>query len=397
MTNFEYINNIKKKLLPLSGHCKSFNEILLQQLGVPPLVIRQVIKEMYAERVISSTVYAEWMQCVSVMQKKQKIFSIVPHFLDFDWRFTEETAQRLLYEIRKLTPEKITFLGTPTLYEYCDANMKKYSCLFDINGDVYLEAEKVDVRNNGIINDADVFVLDPPWFTRYYMLFMCNIIPVCKPGNYIFCVWPPELIRPTMEDELNEFKSFISDNGFEIVDFKSLRLYYHTPLFEAKTFAVNGIESFPENWHFGELMILRKTNNIVSLPVGITAEEDIYDEFTFGYCRIKIKINPVGSYNSQVILEHLYPNDIYPTISSREILPEIKIWTSSNRVFGCNNPEKLRKILSLCKDNSNNECCISEEFIRFWICEKGTYETLKFLSAVIDRENMEIADYYDII
>ena len=82
--------------------------------------------------------------------------------------------------------------------------------------------------------------------------------------------------------------------------------------------------------------------------------------------RVKYK-HDIATYGNifDIEIRHLYPNDIYPSVSRRYLgSKDINIWTSGNRVFNCNNIPLFIFILENIDD---------KDIIRFMEKEYGIY------------------------
>lgn len=127
-----------------------------------------------------------------------------PHFMDLDWRFSWEAAQRILRFVTYYANKKgrVCYLGCPTLaifHTLNSAEMGKKWTLIDKghyaiekwieNG--IIDKDRIttcDLRRplpNDLLNIFDVVIMDPPWYEDYYTIFWRRALELVKRNGLI--------------------------------------------------------------------------------------------------------------------------------------------------------------------------------------------------------------------
>lgn len=289
----------------------------------------------------------------------------VPHPLDYDWRFTPETAQALATRSAEPAPEgRIALLGAPSLVPYLVRQGSWWITLFDANPlilDVIhqkfpqVQTTFVDLvwGEQGPESGTEVVVCDPPWYPEHVLSFLWSARRLCSHGGIVLLSTPPVGTRPGIEIERREIRRFAKRLGLELIGWEPLALRYQSPRFEQNALKAVGFSAIPQDWRRGDLVTFRcaaPCNAERPIP---TSNEEVWDEIEVGGTRIKLRCqNETGFLDPRLI--SVVPNNVLPTVSRRDARrSDVDLWTSGNRVFKVRGVNVLRQILK-----ANGKCTV---------------------------------------
>jgi hypothetical protein len=252
---------------------------------------------------------------------------------------------------------KIGLFGTPTVHLALKEEFKSESILYDINP--FLSQGRLTFDSNYIQCDLnrqhiarqnfDVAVLDPPWYSKYYINWIAQAINNLNSDGSLFITKIPSLTRNTVmsewEDITNIFKKYIEEVPCNI------KVEYETPEFERETLVRSGIENIG-NWRTTELrrFILKNKEQIEIKTFGDSG----WKRYKFGKRIVNLKIANDKFMN--VNTDAPYPDGTYilRSVSRRhQIRNEINLLTSHNRCMIVKGTNKIDRFLSSLSNTNN--------------------------------------------
>lgn len=293
-----------------------------------------------------------------------------PHPLDYDWRFSADTAERLGRRVLAETPGSghVVLLGVPTLFDTIPrARSDCRVTLFDGSQELvrYIEAQPprhgavcryVDVTVVPEAADglADVVVCDPPWYVEYYAAFLAQASTLAKVGAPVFISLLPLCTRPGCDRDRDEIFRIADSLNLAPYRIEPGALEYDTPPFERLSLARAGLPVM-EQWRRGDLLVLRKLSTatdenisrVVDRTQSIRAERQQWSEVLFGTRKVKLR-NVTEDSDRRPELLRIEPDDILPTVSRR--YPgrrNVDLWLWDNRVFKVTNRSAFREALAI--------------------------------------------------
>jgi len=271
-----------------------------------------------------------------------------PHPVDYDWRFTRETAERLAAHVA-CSGTRIACLGVPTVF----LALQKFPVsahLFDQNPFIAqalhskhvtvidLNCERIDSHTG-----FDVVVMDPPWYHEHTRAWLRQAGALLRPGGRVITTVIPPLTRPSAAADRSDTISQLQEFGTPQPS--PFRATYATPLFEQETLRALGFGTLSQ-WRTCEIFEVELRELPPLNPVPYLTEAR-WDRFLFnGQVVIlrrrsdprMIRVSPAQDGG------HL----LLPSVSRRDPCREyIGLWTSRNRCLAIEGYDRLRSFLVL--------------------------------------------------
>lgn len=262
----------------------------------------------------------------------------LPHPLDAEWRFSEETARALVEQAVTATRpgDRILLLGVPTviLAAAADGADRRFriACEQNIIGAGLAARIAQDPRFESRLDPADfaAAVVDPPWYPPIFAGLLGLAAGACRQGGVIFVGTPPVGVRPTSAAERVDLRATAEALGLTLMSAEPEALYYRTPAFEAAAMQAAGLNLALPSWRRGDLLIFRRdqVREIPALPSAPPAFE-----LTLQGVRLRLLASPGGE------SDHIAPlidGEVFPSVSTRAPgRGNANFWTSGNRAFVC--------------------------------------------------------------
>ncbi len=276
-----------------------------------------------------------------------------PHLLDAAWWFDAITVEAFRAEIEALSRQApIVFLGTPSLF--LDAWQRDESrSSYLVDGDRAIQKRlptglrsRMDSMN--LLNEvprlghADLVVADPPWYVEETMAFLRAGQAVSRIGAQVQICLPPKGTRPTIEQEREELFDWATTGGLRLKRVLEGRVRYEAPPFERNVFRSIG-QPLDQQSRVGDLAIFDVEHSsgltLRSRPAVVE-----WDDHTLLDVRWRVREGP--GEGSPVLTTLGFCDDVFPSCSKRHGDREKpEVWTSGNRTFCCDNPQRFLTIL----------------------------------------------------
>ena len=284
------------------------------------------------------------------------------HPEDADWRFTAESANRLLdIASHHLTPGACAaHIGTPTtfhiaarsdpgvhhvLLERSPLSITKLMKLGHEPSDLFcLDVTQADIPQL----QAHLAIVDPPWYPDETAAFLTAASLVCRVGATILLCQPTPATRPAVRAERQQLEAALPDMGLSLRTTRPGDVRYLTPHFEAVSlrFANPQLPDLP-SWRVGDLMILRKDRDITTPPPAARTASTWID-LQFGPVHLKVRSVADAAGDMATIV----PGDLLSTVSRRDpVRNRVGLWTSGNRVYGLINATSIAQLVHACGED----------------------------------------------
>lgn len=419
MDRKQFYDEIDEIILKMSKKHQEFYFLMKSSKGIHPIDIKLSLCRLYKKRKISTMVFKKIMRSArdkgKVVLQNDNLLP-VPHVLDYDWRFSTEGTEKLFSLINKNCKganSTIVFVGTPSLFKmyFSKKEMKNRYILIDKNADKHVfyitqcaknfSYVKCDImEENQLDIQADLVIMDPPWYLNYNKVFLQFADDLVKVGGRIICVLPPKYTRRQIEEEFKELERFL--NGFGIIRERYIKnaVSYNTPPFERNVLRENGIYCLPKGWRTGDVLIAKKMENRKADCSPVVIPKNDWDEISIGIVRYKLRTNHDLTVKSfDLLIENIYENDIYPSVKRSRTIGEkkINIWTSGNRVFYCKNIQLFYYILMVYsiryKHYDIDICDKIESDFNIRLTEKQKKDILKCIDFIEEITIKELKEY----
>jgi hypothetical protein len=360
---WEWVDSLMKAVL--NDSVVGFATLLERLPGVYPTEIIASLRRLASQKVIDPAVMD-----MLIQQATDKNSTVIdgrsllplPHPLNFEWRFTPDTARSLLNRATELTQagNELLLLGTPGLAtEALTLPIgRRLAFLAENNGvtDRIIALNRATGSPLSITlcagglprRTADAVILDPPWYLDFVRPMFAAAAQACRLGGTVLISLPPDGAKPSAQSDRHFTIGFAERIGLNLIEHSQLSLRYETPFFERNALAANGIYP-PSRWRRGDLLVFKKVcESERAPPISSTSRQD-WTEVTIDRMRLFIRANNESCYSDEPGLVSLVNGDILPTVSRRdERRRRANIWTSGNRIFWTDSPRLVLEAAISC-------------------------------------------------
>jgi hypothetical protein len=361
----------------VAGGAEHFEHILTALPGVYPAVVIDSIRRLSSRGELPDNLLAGSEAFIAAPSAQSnnggaaphRVVLPVPHPLDYEWRFDDESAGRLISEASRHlgADDTVAMIGTPSVFRagvespaacrhvILDRNPVVINCLqgHAPNGSIV----RCDVTRDEVPDlRAAAVVVDPPWYEEYMRAFAWAACRVALPGARIYFSLPPVGTRPGVGHEVNAFFEWSRlELGLELASFERGALPYETPPFERNALRAAGFFNVPPAWRRGDLAVFTRPQKAVpARPPSTYVQCDDGDWAEESIDGVRFRLRFGGRVDEEIpALLSIVEGDVLPTVSRRdERRRKVDIWTSGNRVFACRGRRLLRCVLRALASNT---------------------------------------------
>ncbi|MDB1124698.1 hypothetical protein [Vibrio algarum] len=259
-----------------------------------------------------------------------------PHPLDYDWRFTQESTDKLL---RTLDNSKSALLlGTPSLAYKLIEEERNFTLIdrqfienmpFQVNLDIGI-ALPIEKR-------FDSIVIDAPWYPKDIIRWISWANKCLTPGGLIYTTIWPESTRPTASNEREQIFSWLRSWANFTIEEECMS--YDQPPYETISKKFNSEFSEEKRWFHGGLLTIKPFQDVELAPKLNRCNS--WQRYTIDHLQLAIRNDKE---NSEPILGEIDGSYgwIWPHISKRALGREdIGFWSSNNNASKLIGSEKL--------------------------------------------------------
>jgi hypothetical protein len=263
-----------------------------------------------------------------------------PHPLDNDWRFTDETVQRIVGLLAD--KNNILLVGTPSLaYELMNQGKKFTLVDRQLVEDIPVQFN-VDIGvSKPIEGFYDAVVIDAPWYEEDTLRWISWASQSLAPGSIIFSTIWPENTRPTADVERNKIFEWL--RLWSSFDIKKNYLSYQQPCFEKVAEKYNSGFYDEKKWTYGDMLILNPFRTLKLLPN--IKRQHHWQRYVIDNMQLAVRDDGLDITPK---IENVDGSDgwIWPHISKRAAGREqIGFWSSENKVANLSGSIKFAFIL----------------------------------------------------
>jgi hypothetical protein len=377
----EYLRQLGQRIVSaVDAGAQSFEAICRSCEGAFPSEVKEAIDRLGYSR---SILWAAE-NCSRPKPDYQSILS-EPHPLDFDWRFSEETAEKIASDIVNVG-DSVACLGTPTLFSALAA-MDLSVTLIDRNP--YVAALTTTTGKSRVIVDDvarpaahfgsqsyDVILLDPPWYPEYMRAWLTTAAQLAHAGTVLILTMFRRLVRPPAAHERVKMVKFLETLG--TVSALPFQASYDTPLFETETLLNLGLPRM-QRWRLGDLMSVKLASPISSLAATLPPEPR-WERIRLGTQVVMLKVSTTDS--GPITCRSVYRDGsfILKSVSARDpVRRTVNLWTSRNRAMRITGYRRMSSFMRLLESGTT-----AEEAISVVAKNQGERETLNTIVHLLD-------------
>jgi hypothetical protein len=278
----------------------------------------------------------------------------LPHPIDAEWRFNDETAEKLLrIAVTTTQPgDSILLMGVPSvvLAAVRSQDDRKYFVCGEQNiiADGLCQITSADPRFSPFVARglaAAAAILDPPWYVDQFLAMLSQTSDACREGAHIFVSAPAENVRPGIVEDLIRIAEVANKSGLDLAGENYAALTYRTPFFEMNALRAAGVGAWLPDWRRSNFTTYRKRT--AGRRWKASAKPPAF-ELTLSGVRLRL----LGwDDDRQVEFTPLYEGEIFPSVSARAPRrAEATLWTSGNRAFKSPKGLTLAAMLEIASD-----------------------------------------------
>lgn len=319
------------------------------------------------------------------------------HPLDYEWHFTDDSAEYITQTLMASRPTRVLCLGAPTVAQAI-GRIGGSACLVDRNPLVFerLRQRGIDALVDFVRLDLLVeaprqsgfpaVFLDPPWYADDIIFWLSRAAKASQEGAVIAFPLFRSLLRPEAQDERKVILAFAS--RFGSVEVLGGAVSYRTPLFEREALGRSGV-SLTDPWKMADLVLVSQVADPGGPPPNTPRVEDRWETFVIGSQVIKLRHRTTAADSSPVVEPIAGCLDyILPTVSRRDPRrPDIDLWTSRNRVARVRNSPVVAGLLHKLEEGESLAAALGAVLPGGPVSR--TEETLRALRVLLATNDME--------
>ena len=338
---------------------KDFWHLVSLLPGVFPTDVRKAL-----ERLVPASMVPEHL-AIEVPPRKQANGSAseVPGLpsanpLASDWRFTRDTAEKLLERVIASTEstQTIALLGAPSVYHLAAMqDVPRKIILVDQNdafaacGSSSVPADTfhcLDVQRDAIdLPKVHAVLADPPWYEDETLAFLRAAVRVCAEQGSVLLGATPDGTRPGVAEERERIIAGAEELGLRFLRAERLALSYATPFFEYNALRAAAFAHVAPDWRRGDLLIFERSGDALPGPIDSAVLGPIWERVDIFGATVWIRPKENPTFVAPKLVP-LVPGDILPSVSRRDKRRgAADVWTAGNRIYRCDGLHILTVIL----------------------------------------------------
>lgn len=344
---------------------QSFTDVCRACKGAFPLEVYEAVKRLHLE---SHPSIAEINLDLKVDNFVIEDFQPEPSPINFEWRFTYNTAKKLSDYVKSFG-NRVLCIGTPSVFRFLisqgvDAQLIDCNKFLlhtypsSIANRIYTKSIE-EIGKSESINSAffDTIIMDPPWYVDQIINWVKIARKLIKQHGTIVLTLFPELVRPSAILDRAEVFAFLDKIG-TVKKIESI-VEYEIPVFERETISALNLPVIG-NWRLGDLITLNpNSDNPLLSSTTFTQINEEWNHFRFGQQLVGVKTKII---NDRIKVESPLKDGSFllKSVSAREVVRNnISFWTSRNRVALVTNTEKVCDFLTKLDQGNQPESLIN--------------------------------------
>lgn len=359
-TSSKYEDTPNRAIVHAVGQgAKDLWQVISALPGHYPTSVRDAVARLVADLGIPPSILEEATSAAFASEGQLDVLGFaIPHPLDFSWRFTKGTADGLLARLLVLSNPsgRVLLLGAPSICVLAaHLRVADRVVLFDKNPPLAASGTSPSgsctVFGHDLMKavprlaDVHAVLADPPWYVGEAVGFLKTASQSCANRGTILLSVGPDGVSPSIAEMRMQIIARAQDFGLSYIGIEHGAVSYATPFFERNALRAGGFQQVPPAWRRGDLLSFRKTGSAYPDGDAVEAESRVWDEFSSYGVRFSVR-RAEGTRYADPQLKTLVEGDILPTVSRRDVRRgQAMVWTSGNRIFGCEGPSVFAAIL----------------------------------------------------
>ncbi|MCP5530501.1 MAG: hypothetical protein H7A44_08655 [Opitutaceae bacterium] len=377
--------NIETKVArAIADGVRTLPEMITRLPGVFPLEIVKAARAQNADILFPA-------RHISHLKRPERRLALIPHPLDFDWRFSRQALETLSEILVRLGARQraVYCFGCPTVaHHFTQVLRHPQTHLYDINAGLHSESvyRSWEAGKRCALSLSDgIAVADPPWYQPHFREFIWTVRESCALGTDLLLCGPPAGTRPGCAAEMRALLKWADRIGFEVVSHQPFLLPYLMPLFELNTLRAHGVSDVPLDWRKADLWHLKLCHKPRYRAPRMLPVDQTWQERKIGPVRVRIRLDGSATVRKPVSFLPLGNQGFLDSVSSRGPLRErANVVTSGGRFYVCNRPNDLMEYLEA---RSKQRRCVV----------KLPADAEKVVAALIAEETNEAEEYNETV
>lgn len=327
-------------------HPPSFGDLLRSLPGIYPSDVLRSLRRLGSPSPTTTNAGNKSPERAAALDSSHGVCGMLPHPLDYDWRYSLLGAHSLASFARCLAGPNgfVACIGAPSVAAVLaidggrtrvvslDANHRSRSADGDAVALIF-DAFRDDVP----AVSADVVVLDPPWYPEYMRWFLWAATSMVRERGVVALSFPAAGTRPGIGAERADTVKRAEEFGLRLRGIRWGAAEYVSPPFERLSLRADGLEAVPADWRRGDVLVFDAYSKPHQAAKPELLDVEMWTDLTTASTRIKVRASHcVGS----PVLRSIVPGDILPTVSRRDARrQQVTVWTATNRVYACDNAQ----------------------------------------------------------
>lgn len=327
--------------------------------AVYPTVVRQAVERLIASSSVPTNLAFETPTWKSSDVSSAEVPGLpTPNPLAFDWRYTMDTAGKLLERVVASTDPTaaVGLLGSPSVYKMAAIRKApRQFILLDQNGSLSFNGSQALVgskfRRCDMLRDASglpevqAVLADPPWYEDETLAFLRTASRICADQGKVLLSSAPDGVRPGIQEERDRIVRKAKDSGLSFLGIERNVLSYATPFFEHNALQAAGFAHVMPNWRRGDLLTFQRAGDSFSGPTNPKLPVPEWVQFDVRGATVWVRPRDHEGFIDPSLVP-VVPGDILPTVSRRDVRREAAdVWTAGNRIYRCEGSHILSIIL----------------------------------------------------
>lgn len=330
----------------------AWGDLVSKLSGACPIAVSAIIRKLNRQGQISFPNTKPSPAMPVALQQWSDGLIPTPHIVDSTWWFADSALTRLARMIAESTrsDDVVLLLGTPTLYFWAKDLFPDRNLILVDKTATSSEGgtRRADVRNNSwsVPRTPTLVVADPPWYQEDLIEFLAVASRQVVVGGRVVMSFPGSLTRPGIDRDRAALLTLAHSMGLRLEQHLISEIRYVSPAFEWNAYRAAGVSGVPFDWRSGDLLVFAKAEEGTRTVTYPSSRSEPWSNYAVGLMRFMLlgsgEMGPVAP-----TLQAIVSGDVLPTVSRRDRrLSEVRLWTSGNRVFGCQGAGELAVVLA---------------------------------------------------